>query len=145
GNDVPPLGALLFEEGEHVQAVVDAPRAGTWTVSVALPTGSPPALGSITTVATGGFGVGATTSRPFYQTGEAAVLALLAFDGSTPVSGASVTADLYQMGSESSPATVTLRDDGNDPDAASGDGVYTAAIPGLAPGHYLAAVTLHSG
>ena len=136
----PPLGAVVFEAGHHVQTVIDAPAPGTWTLTVSLPPGGTPTLGSITTVATGGVGVAATTSRPYYPVGQPVTLALVAFDGPAPVTGAAVTAGVYQTGGESSPMPVTLRDDGDAPDTAAGDGVYTAAIDGLSPGHYLAEV-----
>ncbi len=140
-----PLGAVLLEEGEHVQAVVASPPAGTWTVSVTLPAGAPAALGSITALASGGLAVGATTSRGTYQAGDVAVLALLAFDGTAPLTGAIAAANLYQTGGENAPLSVPLRDDGADPDAEPGDGVYTAGIEGLLPGHYLAEVVLQAG
>lgn len=135
--DVPPLGALLFEEGVHVQVAVAAPATGTWHVRVSLPAGSPDTLGNITAVMTGGLGVSAITSRPSYSAGESAVIGVLVFDGGTPVSPAIVTANVYQQGAEGSPLTVTLHDDGGDPDAAAGDGLYTAQVGGLATGQYL--------
>jgi len=144
-DDTPALGAMILEPGQHVQAVIASPPAGTWTVRVTLPAGGAPTLGSIATVATGGLGVAATTSRPFYQVGQPATLALLAFDGATPVTGAGVTAGLYQTGAESSPIALVLRDDGDEPDMQAGDGIYTASITGLVAGHYLAAVVLQSG
>lgn len=145
GSDTPPLGAVLLEPGQHVQAVIAAPPAGTWTLTVTLPAGGVSTLGSITTVATGGLGVAATTSRSYYQAGQPVVLALLAFDGSAPVTGAGVTANLYQTGAETSPLTLSLADDGVEPDTQAGDGVYSASIEGLAAGHYLAEVILLSG
>ena len=144
-DDVPALGALILEPGQHVQAVIASPPAGTWTVRVSLPAGAAATLGSITTVATGGLGIAATTSRPFYPAGQPVTLALLAFDGATPVTGAGVAANLYQTGAESSPIALALRDDGDEPDTQSGDGVYTASITGLVAGHYLAEVVLQSG
>lgn len=135
--DVPPLGAILFEEGAHVQAFVAAPASGTWRVRVALPAGSPDTLGNITVVMAGGLGVTALTSRPEYPAGESAVIGVLAFDGAAPVSPAIVTASVYQQGAEGSPLSVTLHDDGADPDSAAGDGLYTAQVDGLATGHYL--------
>ena len=144
-EDMPALGAVVVEPGYHVQAVIVSPPAGTWTLRIALAAGGVPTLGSITTVATGGLGIAATTSRPYYQVGQPPVLALLAFDGATPVTGAAVTAGLYQTGSESSPVALVLRDDGDEPDTQAGDGVYTTSIAGLVVGHYLAEVVLQSG
>lgn len=144
-EDTPALGTMILEPGQHVQAVIASPPSGTWTVRVTLPAGGAPTLGSITTVATGGLGVAATTSRPYYQAGQPAVLALLAFDGATPVVGAVVSAGLYQTGAESSPIALVLRDDADAPDTQAGDGVYTASISGLVAGHYLAEVVFQSG
>jgi hypothetical protein len=143
-EDAPPLGMLLLEAGNHVQAIVDAPLSGTWTVTVSL-SGAMTTLGSIVTVATGGLGVAATMSRPYYQVGESAAVALIAFEGTTPLTGATVTANLYQTGSEGSPTLITLRDDGSDPDATTGDGVYSTGIDGLTPGHYLVDIELETG
>ena len=56
-----------------------------------------------------------------------------------------MSAKIYQTGSEGSPLTGFLSDNGVAPDAQAGDGVYTAALSGLAPGNYLAEVTLQSG
>jgi hypothetical protein len=143
-NDAPPLGAILFEPGQHLQAVIDNPPAGTWTLTVSLPAGGMSTLGSITTVATGGAGATATTSRPVYQADQPVVLALVAFDGSAPITGAQVTAKIYQTGAEMSPLAAALVDDGIEPDAQAADGIYSTSIVGLSPGHYLAEVTLQS-
>ena len=144
-EETPALGALLLEPGQHVQAAISSPAPGTWTVRVALPAGSAATLGSITTVATGGLGIAATTSRPVYEAGQPATLSLLAFNGTAPVTGATVTANLYQTGGESSPIAITLLDDGEDPDTQVGDGIYTASVAGLVTGHYLAEVVLVAG
>ncbi|HET8647907.1 MAG TPA: choice-of-anchor X domain-containing protein [Vicinamibacteria bacterium] len=136
-DDVPPLGALLFEEGAHVQVAVAAPASGTWRVTVSLPSGAPDTLGSITAAMAGGLGVSAITSRSAYSVGESAVVGVLAFDGATPISPALVTANVYQQGAEDTPLPVTLHDDGSGVDAAAGDGLYTAEVAGLASGHYL--------
>jgi hypothetical protein len=144
-EDSPALGAMLLEPGQHVQTTIASPAAGTWTGQVSLPAGGVSALGSITTVATGGLGVAATTSRPVYEAGQPATLALVAFQGTAPVAGAAVTANVYQTGAESSPIVITLIDDGEDPDTQAGDGIYTASVGGLVSGHYLAEVVLVAG
>ena len=144
-EDTPALGAMLLEPGQHVQTTIASPVPGTWTVQVSLPAGGVSALGSITTVATGGLGIAATTSRPVYEAGQPATLTLVAFQGTAPVTGAVVTANLYQTGGESSPMPLVLRDDGDDPDTRAGDGIYTTSIDGLVTGHYLAEVVLVAG
>lgn len=142
-DETPELGAALFAPGEHVQLTVPNPPAGAWSISVTLPAGAISTIGTITTHATGGAGVAATTSRPTYQASQPVVLALLAFEGAIPIIDGSVVAEIYQTGGERSPQLVTLRDDGVEPDARSGDGIYSASITGLLPGHYLAKVSLH--
>jgi hypothetical protein len=143
--DAPALGAAVLEPGHHVQAAIDAPAAGAWTLTLSLPAGGAPTIGSITIVATGGLGAAATTSRPYYPVGQPVTLALVAFDGSAPVAGADVRAGVYQTGNEGAPMMVTLRDDGDAPDTQAGDGVYTVAIDGLGAGHYLAEVVASVG
>jgi hypothetical protein len=143
--DVPPLGAVLFEEGLHVQLSIPNPAAGAWTVRVTLPPTSPATFGSVTAFLAGGLGVSAVASRTTYFAGDTAVLAVIAFDGTAPVVGATVTANVYHEGAEGSPIVVTLLDDGVEPDAAPGDGLYTAALASLPAGHYLVEGVLQSG
>lgn len=143
--DAPPLGAVLFEVGEHHQASIATPAGGDWQVRITLPAGATGAYGSVTAIATGGFSVGATTSRPTYQAGEPVVVAMAAFDGAAAVAGATAGADVYAAGSELTPSPISLKDDGVDPDAQAGDGLYTAVVTGLAPGHYLVDAWLQAG
>ncbi len=143
--EVPALGALLFGEGHHVQATITTPLAGQWTVHVTLPPHAPETLGSITTVITGGVNVAALTSRPSYTLGQTVSLAMLAFNGQAPVPNATVTGHVSQLGAESAPLPVTLRDDGVTPDAVAGDGVYTTSLEALPVGHYLAKLVLLHG
>src|SRR4029453_5376607 len=82
---------------------------------------------------------------PAYFAGDTAVIAVLAFDGTAPVTGATVTANVYQEGGESSPMVVSLLDDGVEPDTASGDGLYTAQLASMPIGHYLVEAALQSG
>jgi hypothetical protein len=145
--DVPPLGAVLFDAGAHVQAAVAAPLPGSWTARLSLPAGAPDAIGSFTALMTGGLALSAITSRSSYEQGDVAVLGLLAFDGAVPVAGATVTASIYQSGAEASPLVVALHDDGNDPDALAGDGLYSAPVDlaAFAPGEYLIEMVLQAG
>lgn len=143
--DVPPLGALLFEEGLHVQVAVTNPAAGTWTVRTVLPSGSPATFASVTALVAGGLGVSAIASRPTYFAGDTAVIGVLAFDGTAPVAGATVTANVYQEGGEGSPIVVSLLDDGVEPDTNAGDGLYTAQLASMPIGHYLVEAALQSG
>lgn len=144
-NDVPPLGAALFEAGRHVQLVLTNPPAGVWTVRVALPAGAPDTYGTITAVMTGGLGATVVSSRPEYAVGDTVTLGLVAFDASGPVTGASAVANVYQEGQEDSPTEVTLFDDGNPPDAQAGDGLYSARVTLLPAGSYLVEAVLQSG
>jgi hypothetical protein len=143
--DVPSLGAVLFEEGLHVQVVVPNAAPGTWTVRVTLPPTAPATLGSVTAVMAGGLGLSVVASRPTYFVGDTAVLAVIAFEGNSPVTGATVTANLYQEGAELSPIVLTPLDDGVPPDAAAGDGLYTVSVTALPTGHYLVEGVLQSG
>jgi hypothetical protein len=143
--DVPPLGAILFEEGLHVQVVVPNPTPGQWTVRVELPPTAPATFASVTAVMAGGLGVSAVASRSTYFVGDTAVLAVVAFEGNSPVTDATVTGNVYQEGSEGSPIVLTPLDDGVSPDAAAGDGLYTAQLASLPVGHYLVEAVLVSG
>jgi len=144
-GEVPPLSALLFEEGFHVQTQVASPAAGTWTVRVTLPVGAATAFGNISAFVTGGVTAGVTMSRPSYQAGDTAVVALVAFREGMPVTGAAATANVYIAGPAAAPAVVPLLDDGRNEDAAAGDGVYSGGISGLAPGHYLVSAVVQLG
>ena len=144
-GEVPPLGAALFEEGFHVQAAVDTPLAGEWTVRVTLPADATAALGNISAFVAGGLSAGVTTSRPSYQSNDTAVLALLAFRDGLPVAGASANASVYTAGTEATPTIVTLLDNGQNGDSSAGDGLYTGATAGLAPGHYMVSAELEAG
>jgi hypothetical protein len=145
--DVPPLGTIVTEAGTHVQASIPTPLSGTWTAELSLPAGAPDTDGTLAALMTGGVAVGAVTSSTSYQQGDVAVLGLLAFDGPAPLQGASVTANVYQVGAEDSPLAIVLRDDGNDPDAAAGDGLYSAPVDlgSFAPGQYLVEMVLEAG
>jgi hypothetical protein len=143
--DVPPLGAVLFEEGRHVQVVVPNPTPGAWTVRVTLPATAPATFASVTAVMAGGLGVSAVASRSTYFAGDTAVLAVLAFEGNSPLEGATVVANVYQEGAEGSPIVLTPLDDGVSPDDAAGDGLYTAHVASLPVGHYLVEAVLQSG
>ena len=92
--DVPPLGAVLFEEGRHVQIEVSNPPPGAWTVRVTLPPTAPATFASVTAFMAGGLGVSVVASRPTYFVGDTAVLAVIAFDGATPVTGATATVNV---------------------------------------------------
>ena len=144
-NAVPPLGGALFEAGEHAQADINAPLAGNWTVRLTLPSGSPSASGSITAILTGGLSIGLTSSRPLYQAGQDVTLALLAFRGSTAVVSGVVRAVIYPTVQPTATVAVAFRDDGQGGDTASSDGVYTAVVRSLAPGHYVVEASLQSG
>ena len=143
--DVPPLGAVFFEEGQHVQIAVANPAAGAWTVRVALPAGSPETFAAVTAFMAGGLGVNVIASRPTYFAGDTAVLAVVAFDATAPVTGAAVTANVYLEGAEGSPIVLTPLDDGVSPDDAGGDGLYTAQLAAPPVGHYLVEAILQSG
>ena len=144
-GEVPPLGALLFEEGFHVQTQINSPTAGTWTVRVTLPVGVTTAFGNISAFVTGGLSAGVTTSRPSYQVSDTAVVALVAFRDGVPVTGATATANVYVAGPGAAPAIVTLLDDGQNEDVAAGDGIYSGGLMGLAPGHYLVSAVAQLG
>lgn len=141
-GQVPPLGDLLFEEGFHVQTSIDSPAPGNWTVRVSLPAGVTEAYGNISVFVTGGMSTGVTMSRPRYQAGDTAVMALVAFKEGVPVVGATATAEVYTAGLEKVPMVVTLSDDGQNEDVMTGDGIYSAGITGLTPGHYLVSATI---
>ena len=144
-GDVPPLGLAVLEQGVHVQVSVTNPAAGAWTVRTTLPNGSTATLVDVTAFVAGGLGLSVIASRPTYFAGDTAVVALVAFDGTSPVTGATAGVNVYQEGAEGSPIVVTALDDGVEPDAAAGDGLYTAHVAGLPVGHYLVEGVLHSG
>jgi hypothetical protein len=143
--DIPPLGAVLFADGWHVQARVAQPEEGNWTIEVALPLGGLPTTGTITTILEGGVGLGAVVSRPFYYVGQAVTIGVVAFDGSLPYQAESLTAYVYKEGNALSPQELTVRDDGLFPDMVSGDGLFTAAAEGLEEGHYIVEAFLDLG
>lgn len=142
--DVPPLGAVLGDEGEHTQLAVVTPMDGTWTVEVMLPSGETATAGNITALATGGLQAGATTSRNRYPVGQPAVLVVPVFFEGDPVAGAGVEAEILAGDSTSPVQTLTLRDDGASPDAQAGDGLYTASATGLSAGDYLVRASVES-
>lgn len=145
-DEVPPLGVVLFEAGVHAQLSLEAPAPGTWTVQLTLPAGASETGGTITALATGGVQVGVTASRPFYFQGQTIVLAAPVFSGTNPVSGASVSAEIYEPDTALPLRTVGLADDGNAPDVNAADGLYTGQLTGLASGPYLVrAVVDHGG
>jgi hypothetical protein len=144
-GQAPPLSALLFEEGFHVQTSISSPAPGTWTVRVTLPPGTPEAYGNISAFITGGMSAGVTMSRPRYQAGDTPVVGLVAFKDGAPVVGAIATAEVYTAGFEKTPRVVSLLDDGQNEDATAGDGIYSAGIAGLTPGHYLVNATVQLG
>jgi hypothetical protein len=142
--DVPPLGAVLFEEGRHVQVSVPNPAAGAWTVTVTLPPTAPATFASVTAFMAGGLGVSVVASRPTYFVGDTAVLAVIAFDGPAPVTGATATVNVYQEGGEGAPIVLSALDDGVPPDAAAGDGLYSAQMAAFPVGQYLVEAVLES-
>ena len=139
-GEVPPLGALLFEEGFHVQTHINSPAAGTWTVRITLPAGVTGAFGNISAFVTGGLSVGVTTSRPSYQ-----VVALVAFRDGVPVTGATATANVYVAGPDAAPVSMTLLDNGQNEDVTAGDGIYSGSLTGVTPGHYLVSGVVQQG
>ena len=144
--DVAPLGAALLEEGFHAQLEIPFPAVGIWTVRASLRPGSAPTAGSIGLFITGGLSVGIVASRPSYQANDIVVLALAAFRDKVPATGVVATARLATSATDPSPRLVPLLDDGQTPDSEPGDGVYSAGVPGLAPGHYLVTATAqHAG
>ena len=105
-GDVPPLGAALFEEGRHVQLVLANPRGRRLDRAVTLPGGSPETFG--TSPRSWPAGSASAWSRRVRTTSPATrPLAVVAFDGTATVTGASVTANVYQEGAEDSPIVVT--------------------------------------
>ena len=144
-DDVPPVGALLFAEGYHVQAQLAAPSPGIWNVRATLPAGASSADVSVAVFIAGGLSVGLTASRSEYQSGQPVVLTLAAFRRDIPEQGLTATADVYAPGSELTPRTLSLRDDGQGSDASAGDGLYSGTLSDLIPGHYLVEATVRSG
>ncbi|VAW52546.1 hypothetical protein MNBD_GAMMA06-633 [hydrothermal vent metagenome] len=144
-TEVPPLGAALFAEGVHTQVNIDDPVSGTWLVNISLPAGASALTGTMTTIQTGGLQVGAIVSRTTYNVGEPVVLAIAAYNAGAAVLSAVAEANVYQEGTELTPQTVVLLDDGLVPDTLSGDGLYTGQISGLPVGDYLVEAVLQSG
>lgn len=106
--EVPPLGAFLFAEGIHQQAIINNPVSGTWLVNISVPNGSKATIvGTMTVIQTGGLQVGAIVSRPTYSVGDPVVIAIAALDSGVPVLGATAEANIYQQGSELTPQTIT--------------------------------------
>jgi len=112
---------------------------------VSLPAGSAPTFVKMSSFVTGGLSIGVTVSRPTYQANDTAVLMLVAFRDGSPVAGATATASVSVAESSSTPTVVALLDDGREPDAAAGDGVYTGGVSDLAPGHYLVTASARVG
>ena len=130
--------ALFFEgvtEGEHAQARINNPAAGTWKVNLSLPAGSSTA-GDIRVTQAGTLRVSTNVSRLTYSVADPVVITVEAFDSGTSVSGANIVANVYQQESKLSSQTISLHDDGAIPDTQAGDGLYVGQISGLSPGYY---------
>jgi hypothetical protein len=146
-GEEPPLGAVLFSTGEHVAFTLDNPMPGEWRVELTLPVGSPDVLGSLTRITTGGLGVRLMTTKTSFREDQDIVLSALVFNGASPISGASVSAEVFTEDSVMAQEfpTILLADDGVAPDAQAGDGVYSAVLSGLTPGHYMAQAQITAG
>ena len=69
-------------------------------------------------------------------------VAVIAFDGATPVTGATATVNVYQEGGEGTPIVLFALDDGVSPDAAPGDGLYSTQMAAFPAGQYLVEAVL---
>jgi hypothetical protein len=138
-EDAPPLGASFLAQGAHVLYEAANHPAGTWTVTVALPPGTTSAMGQVQAVVEGGMTGTALTAYELYGTSDTPVVGAALVRGGAVVQGAVASADVYTESRRTTPivADVPLRDDGLPPDAAAGDGMYTAVIGALPVGGYV--------
>lgn len=82
---------------------------------------------------------GLLTDSPHYQMGDRVVISGLLFDGSTPVTGATVTAAINPSQPEADPVQIVLLDSGEYDDA-TGDGIYTGTFTANQTGEFAIAM-----
>ena len=133
-----------FTKDNHEQVKINNPAAGTWFVNIAPPSDTS-ATGWIGITQSGTLLVRASVSRLTYSTGEPVVITVEASDSGSAVLGADIVANVYLLESKLSTQTITLHDDGAEPDAYKNDGLYTGQINGLPLGYYRADAVFQYG
>lgn len=139
--------ALFFmgiTEGEHANVNIDNPKSGTWSVSLVLPS-SAGNKGSIRVSQKGTLYLDAKSTSLTYKVTEPVVINAEVSDSGEPVLDADVIAEIYQFDARSSSQSISLYDDGVNPDTNSGDGIYTGSISGLSTGYYRADIGFQGG
>jgi hypothetical protein len=110
--------------------------AGNYRVRVNTPAASTDAVAIVTYFSSSTVRSGLTASASQYRVGETVVLSGLLLDGSSPITGATVTAVVGDPEDpQAEPAQVTLQDSGTY-DAAPGDGVYTGTFTAARAGEF---------
>ena len=124
--------------GFHYTYSILNPTSGTWKVIVAgtnLPADGEIAIVNILTPGSGGPTIALLTDETQYIVNSPVSIMTSVFEGTTPVTGASVVGTVKSDdGSEKT--VVTLRDDGNGVDNLAGDGLYSGAYFAVSAGNF---------
>jgi hypothetical protein len=135
------LATLFAFPGTHtVFQLPGSLPSGTYKVKVNTSGISTETLIVATYISTSPVQIGLLTDAHTYRLGDSVVLSGLLFQGSSPVTGATVTARISDPAQPSvSPIEISLTDSGAN-DAATGDGIYTGTFTTTKAGNFAAAI-----
>ena len=127
--------------GTHIAILLPPAQVpGTYTLLVNAAAAQNPVLVIASFVSSSPVRAGATTTAATYKIGDTVVITGLVFNGSSPITDATVTARIVDTGNLTAvPPEVPLVDSGQF-DAASGDGLYTGTYTASSAGKFLAVV-----
>ncbi len=131
-----------FLGGFHYTYYIQNPISGNWKVKITgsnLPADGEVALVNI--IMQNSLKVGIITNKIQYIINSPVLIMATVFDGSKPVTGASVVATVLNLTTEVKEA-VDLKDDGNEADNLAGDGLYSGVYIPVDPGNYAIMVNL---
>jgi hypothetical protein len=124
-----PIPSVFSTSGTHI--VIKFPASsvpGNYQIKIASPPQPDDYLVVASYFSSSTVHAGLVTDSPHYQVGDRVVISGLLFDGSTPITGASVTAAIRDPSQpEADPVLIVLLDSGEYDDV-TGDGIYTGSF-----------------
>jgi hypothetical protein len=127
----------MFMKGIHYAYYIENPVFGTWKIIITgknLPTDGKVGIVNVLKQDST-LKIGLLTDKTQYILSSPVLIMASIFDGSVPISGASVVATIKNLTDEGKD-TIILRDDGNEVDNLAGDGLYSGEYVPLVFGNY---------
>lgn len=136
-----PFAALLSSTGTHtlIQLPQSAPH-GVYKVKVTTPAATTDTPVVVTYISSSRVQAGLTMNAKTYRVGDTVTLMAVLLDDLTPITGATVNAEIIDSSSGTAVPTLVALTDSGSGDAAPGDGIYTGSFTANESGQFVAAI-----